>query len=185
MLTKRSEKISSGNIVSQNILESGIRTSHSWVFNCSGTITRLLLGADIRTTGSLYPEVQIWRYGHLQTEALNKIASTIIYLAAGDFSPDGILRYTLPTPLSFQSGDLLGIYQPPISSSVVRLFYASDPAASTANSWSSNMDSVTLATSSTVVGQTVLLQTETSKLIMHSQNQKLPKCMILALINIR
>ena len=166
VLTKRSEKIFFGNIVSQNMLESGLRIDSSWRFSCSGTITGLLLGADIRTTGNLYPEVQIWRSD--QNNTLNKIASTAILLAAGDFSPDGVLRYTLPSPLPFQSGDMLGIYQPPSSSSVVRLFYAIDPAASSANTWSSNSNSVTLSSDSVVTGQNVLLQTETSKPLMRS-----------------
>ena len=44
-------------------------------------------------------------------------------LAAGDFSPDGVLSYTLPTPLPFQSGDVLGVYQPITHLSVVRLYH--------------------------------------------------------------
>ena len=46
-----------------------------------------------------------------------------IRLNPGDFSRDGVLKYILDPPMSFQSGDVLGVYQPPRSSSAVTVFY--------------------------------------------------------------
>ena len=46
-------------------------------------------------------------------------------LSAGVFSPDGVLQYTLTTPMSFESGDRLGVYQPAKDDSIVRVYYRS------------------------------------------------------------
>ena len=98
-------------------------------FNCNGTMTGLLLVAGIRTGGqrSQYPEIQIWRDigGNMYT----KQGSQEIILDDGDFSPDGVLLYNLTTPISFQSGDVLGFYQPRQQNSIVRVYY--DSSAST------------------------------------------------------
>ena len=96
-------------------------------FSCSGKITGLLLGATRRAimdngTRALYPEIQIWR----QNSAIlnfTRLASQEIKLTEGDFSPDGVLQYNLTTPISFQSGDVLGVYQPKESYSVVTVYY--------------------------------------------------------------
>ena len=52
-----------------------------------------------------------------------RLASQEIKLNPGDFSPDGVLQYNLTTPISFQSGDVLGVYQPEESNSVVTVYY--------------------------------------------------------------
>ena len=52
-------------------------------------------------------------------------------LAAGDFSPDGVHRYNPTTPISFQSGDVLGVYQPDRINRLVTLFYSGDTSATT------------------------------------------------------
>ena len=49
--------------------------------------------------------------------------SEVIELTEGDFVTDGVLQYNLTTPISFQSGDVLGFYQPPEGNSVVRVYY--------------------------------------------------------------
>ena len=95
-------------------------------FTCSGTITSFQLGGTIRGGGMMmrdeYPEIQLWRPntgGVLYTQQ----DSREIRLAEGDFSPDGVLRYNLTTPIQFQSGDVLGVYQPRERESVVRIYY--------------------------------------------------------------
>ena len=94
-------------------------------FTCNGTITSLLLGADIRPMFSdrnLYPELQIWR---INGNSYRRQGRQKIKLVAGrDFSPDGVLVYNLASPMQFQSGDVLGVYQPPRYRSVVRLYYS-------------------------------------------------------------
>ena len=103
-------------------------------FSCAGSITSILLVAKISTvTGNRnnYPEVQIWRTVG-QGFMYEKQASQEIRLAEGDFSPDGVFQYNLITPLPFQIGDMLGVWQPEGSQSVVQLFYANDPTATVA-----------------------------------------------------
>ena len=122
LLKKRAEKIPNTGI-SSNFLDNDFRLITGMSFTCSGSLTSLLLAVDVRPGGSrtLYPEVQIWRAQNANTYNLQ--ASQQIRLAAGDFSPDGVLQYTLSPALSFQNGDVLGVWQPASSSSVVRLYH--------------------------------------------------------------
>ena len=83
---------------------------------CSGTITSLLLGVDFRT-GKSALELYLWSPDNF----FNVVSKRTIKLAEGDFSPNGVLQCTLSTPLNFQSGDVLGVYQ--LSNSTVHLFY--------------------------------------------------------------
>ena len=95
-------------------------------FNCNGTITSFLIGGSCswnQANRSQYPEIQIWR--NTGGNTYTRQASREIRLAEGYFSPDGVLQYNLTTPISFQSGDVLGVYQPPVNKSVVTLFYSS------------------------------------------------------------
>ena len=47
-----------------------------------------------------------------------------IRLDPGAFSPSGVFKYPLSTPINFQSGDILGVWQPRQQDSVVRIFYS-------------------------------------------------------------
>ena len=125
LLKKRAEKIPNAG-VSSNFLNLDFRIVTGTSFNCSGSLTGLLLGVDVRPGGgrNAYPEVQIWRRRAAGTISnYNRQARQDIRLAAGDFSPDGVLQYNLNPALSFQSGDVLGVWQPSSGSSVVRLFH--------------------------------------------------------------
>ena len=68
-----------------------------------------------------YPEIQIWRNNGGNNYTRQN--SQEIRLTEGNFSSDGVLQYNLPTPMPYQSGDVLGVYQPPKDKSVVRLYY--------------------------------------------------------------
>ena len=134
LLKKRAEKITNGNTVSGNKLDNELRVVPGLSFTCSGTITSLLLGVDMRTVDGNrveYPEMQIWREGRriVVGDVYNRQSRTDIALTAGNSSPDGVLQYNLTTPIPFQSGDIFGVYQPPESDSVVRLFYVDDSSA--------------------------------------------------------
>ena len=87
-------------------------------------MTGLLFVGTYRTgkDRNMYPEIQIYRNtgGNTYTR---QGSGQEIRLAKGDFSPDGVLQYNLTTPISFQSGDVLGVYQPDQSVSVVRVYY--------------------------------------------------------------
>ena len=126
LLKKRAEKISSGNSVSGNFIYHGLRVTPGLNFTCSGSITGVMVGADIRTeAGSLndYPQVDVWRIGDSVTTY--RVDNNQIDIAPyqGDYSPDGVLQYNLTTPIAFQSGDVLGVYQPPSDNSIVRMYF--------------------------------------------------------------
>ena len=128
LLKKRAEKISSGNTVSGNKLDHELRVVLGLKFNCSGNITSLLLGGDVRTSvGNRveYPEVQIWRRSFIIF--FTKQYSQTIELSSGNFSSDGLLRYNLTTPIPFENGNVFGVYHPLQNDSIVRLFYVNEP----------------------------------------------------------
>ena len=122
LLKKRAEKIPSTGS-SSNRLDGDLRLILGVRFTCSGSLTGLMLGADVRPGGgrNQYPEVQIWSVQN--ANKYNYRSSHEIRLSQGNFSPDGVLQYNLNPALSFQSGDVLGVWQPASSSSVVRLYH--------------------------------------------------------------
>ena len=138
LVKKRAEKITSGKVVSGNKLDHELRVVPGLNFICSGTISSLMLGADIRAIGGNrdeYPEIQIWRGAQQSIFGFVYLrqSRTDITLTEGNSSPNGVLQYNPTTPISFQSGDILGVYQPPEIDSVVRLFYIDDSSAPVAN----------------------------------------------------
>ena len=134
LLKKRAEKISGGNSVSGNFIHHGLRVTPGLNFTCNGSITGVMVGADVRTeAGSLndYPQVDVWRISDSVTTF--RVDSNLTDIAAyqGDYSPDGVIFYnlSLTTPISFQSGDVLGVYQPPSDNSIVRMYFDEDTTA--------------------------------------------------------
>ena len=123
LLNRRAKKISGGPIDAGGGLNDEFRLLPGESFSCSGTMTGLLLVGAVRTGGRRiqYPEIQIWRNTGGNTYI--RQASQEIRLNPGDFSPDGVLQYNLTTPMAFQSGDMLGVYQPREQNSVVRVYY--------------------------------------------------------------
>ena len=123
LLRKRAEKIKNEGMNNDGLDNSFILLPGD-SFNCSGNMTGLLFVGTYRTgkDRNMYPEIQIYRNtgGNTYTR---QGSSQEIRLAKGDFSPDGVLQYNLTTPISFQSGDVLGVYQPDQSVSVVRVYY--------------------------------------------------------------
>ena len=134
LLRRRAEKISSGSTSAGGGLDDEFRLNPGESFSCSGTMTGLLLVGAVRTGRNQYPEIQIWR--NTDGNTYTRQASQEIRLNPGDFSPDGVLQYNLTTPISYQSGDVLGVYQPRQQDSVVRVYY--DANASTTYQASNN-----------------------------------------------
>ena len=129
LLKRRAENLLS---VSNTSLPHQLRVVSGLRFQCSGSITSLLLVAKINTAGGIrndYPIIEIWKNDSFNSQLTRQVMRDI-RLAAGDFSADGVLQYNLSPPLPFQNLDVLGVYQPEPSQSVVQLFYADDPAAS-------------------------------------------------------
>ena len=128
MLRTLAQKIPSGS-ASASRLNNELRLIPDWNFTCSGTVTSILLGADIRSSGvTLYPEVQIWRRANSSSSVREYVIvwSEEIRLDPGYFSPSGVLEYHLNNPFDFQAGDIFGVYQPVAGSSVVRIYYNSN-----------------------------------------------------------
>ena len=123
LLIKRAEKIPSDDI-NENSLDGKFRLLNE-SFSCSGTMTGLLFVGLYRTGGgrNMYPEIQLWR--NTGGDMYIKNASEQMQMTAGVFSPDGVLQYNLTEPMSFESGDKLGVYQPAINASRVRVYYRS------------------------------------------------------------
>ena len=133
-------------------------------FTCSGTITGLLLGVDVKAIDDndideyQYPELQIWReYQGLSYYDYYRKTRTTIAPKGGDFSPDGVLQHNLTAPIQFQSGDVLGVYQPREFNSVARLFYAYDTNAPVSIVKYNNYNSVHYSSGSTRSNQYVLI----------------------------
>ena len=125
LLRRRAEK-SVKEASSDEFLDGEFRLIPDVAFNCNGTITSFLIGGSCSwnqaSRNQLYPEIQLWR--NTGGNTYTRQASQEIRLVEGYFSPDGVLQYNLTTPISFQSGDVLGVYQPPVKMSVVTLFYS-------------------------------------------------------------
>lgn len=92
-------------------------------FNCSGAITKWRVGAQIRHSADTtqYPELQIWReqagvegtFDRISHSALTELSST------DDLN---VYEHVPSTPLQFQPGDVLGVYQPAVADSKVVLY---------------------------------------------------------------
>ena len=125
LLKKRADKIPNGENARHN-LDENFRLVGGMRFTCSGSLTGVLLAVDVRPVipgvRDQYPLVEIWTPRPGQNGFYDRRGSQHIILEAGDFSPDGVLQYNLSVPLSFQNGDVFGVWQPSISSSVVRLY---------------------------------------------------------------
>ena len=127
LLKRRAEKIPGGGAGrgTGGGLDNEFRLLLNESFSCSGNLTSLLLVGIVRTVGrDEYPLIQLWRY--TGSNIYSRIGSEHIRLNPGGFSPDGVLQYNLTTPISYQSGDVLGVYQPRQQDSVVRVYFDSN-----------------------------------------------------------
>ena len=120
LLRRRAEKIPGSNFSDEG-LNDEFRLLPNESFSCNGVMTGLLLVVTILNVGEKYPEIQIWR--NTGGSNYTRQASEEIRLNPGDFSPDGVLQYNLTTHMSFQSGDVLGVYQPFLLDSVLRVYW--------------------------------------------------------------
>ena len=105
-------------------------------FTCSGTLTGLVLGVDVRTeTGKRdeYPEISLWRPEDPQSQntEYNVVTGSKrkVILTPDNFSTSGVFEYALDdAPLDFQAYDILGWTQPDDPKSVVRMYQFSGEA---------------------------------------------------------
>ena len=86
-------------------------------FTCSGSILSWVFGAWWEGNTDSFTELQIWRPGS-EDGSYTKVGSTTIMV---ERNITQLYEYRLSSPLAFQAGDVLGYYQPAISSSQLRL----------------------------------------------------------------
>ena len=76
-------------------------------FTCNGSITKWIVGAGTGGGSSPPSELQIWRRSGLD---YTKVGSTQL-TAQSPTSDPNVYEYIPPSPLGFQEGDILGVYQ--------------------------------------------------------------------------
>ena len=69
-----------------------------------------------------YPDLQIWRRNG--TNTFTKVGNTTLRIETGSRDVT-YYEYSPPTPLSFQAGDVLGIFQPDMGRNRLRLYFQS------------------------------------------------------------
>ena len=93
-------------------------------FTCDGAITKwIVLGRwDSGGMHRWYPDLQIWRMTGMNT--FTKVGNTTLRIENGN---DDVTyyEYSPPTSLSFQAGDVLGIFQPDGGRNRLRLYFQS------------------------------------------------------------
>ena len=94
-------------------------------FTESGQIESFTIGALHRGSGATkYPEIQLWRAAGDREWV--KVSPTLNSPAVSPTSHLNVYKYQLYPPLQVQAGDVLGIYQPYSSASVLKLYYQQD-----------------------------------------------------------
>ena len=98
-------------------------------FTCSGNLTGLVLGVDVRTeneTHDLYPEIFLQRLAESDEPdgGYDTVPDSVrtVRLTPANFSTSGAFDYTLDPPLEFENNDILTWNQPDLQKSVVRLY---------------------------------------------------------------
>ncbi|XP_019855590.1 PREDICTED: uncharacterized protein LOC109584335 [Amphimedon queenslandica] len=80
-------------------------------FYCNGSITKWIYGATINDSNTQQPELQIWR----QTSPSNyiKVGSSSITMSNSTIHGSNVFEFIPKSPLSFQEGDIFGVFNPP------------------------------------------------------------------------
>ena len=87
-------------------------------FTCNGFITKWIVGGTTDNGEPLQPELQIWRDTG-ETSYTRTNFSLLPFRAL----VNNVAEYILTTPLEFQEGDILGIYQPRRQDSALVVYY--------------------------------------------------------------
>ena len=87
-------------------------------FTCNGTITKWIYGGVQQPSGTMLPELQIWR--QLGTDNYNKIGSSLV--TADTSIGTNLYEFIPQTPLEFQEEDIFGIHIPRRSNNMFRLY---------------------------------------------------------------
>ena len=87
-------------------------------FTCNGFITKWIVGAKDDENHDELPELQIWR-----TTGENSYTKANFSQLPSNTLSGNVAEYTLTTPLEFQEGDILGVYQPGRGDSGLDVYY--------------------------------------------------------------
>ncbi len=95
-------------------------------FTFHGVLKSWTFVAEWGTSGTQLPEIQVWRknenssrYSRVQSSNANTHLIHTGYLS--------VYQCELDPPLTFQSGDIVGIFQPPRDSSQLSILYSEEP----------------------------------------------------------
>ena len=75
-------------------------------FTCSGNLTKWIIAGEDGYDGA---ELQIWRRSNVGQNNYTLVGSSVLSVSSNSFV--GVYNYTPSTPLEFQEGDILGVYQ--------------------------------------------------------------------------
>ena len=117
LLERRAEKIGSGleGMSGKQLRGEQFLVIPGMNFSCSGIITSLLLGVDVRNLTE--PLVfELWRPEVVADTVMGYSNVLFTYeeinIDPGEFSTDGVRRYPIEPPIRFQEGDVITIFQP-------------------------------------------------------------------------
>ena len=89
-------------------------------FTCNGTIQSWIFGAEWHedSTNNSFPQLQIWR--PIGSGSYTKVGKTTITTSQNNSQ---LYQYRPSSPLVFQTGDILGYYQPRVATSKLELYF--------------------------------------------------------------
>ena len=90
-------------------------------FDCDGEITKWIVGAIWSDTATLLPELQLWRLNSSRNGVYTKVGTTTLNATTSNSSR--LYKFPVEPSLQFQTGDILGIFQPSGSQSRLRILY--------------------------------------------------------------
>ena len=89
-------------------------------FTCTGTLTKWIIGAQRTLTQTAnHPQLQIWR----RRRGFYRGTDFSVITALNATSDLNVYEYIPNPPLEFQTNDVLGLYQPPISNTQTVVHY--------------------------------------------------------------
>ena len=158
----------------EKYLNNTLRVLQEYQFNCSTTITSLILGINIRTTTfnsnnrTLFPSVQVFRHNGINVNQYVLVTGSerTIYYSTSNVSTSGVYEYPLNPPIPVMSGDLLAVSQPDERKSAIRVYYIDEISFNSSLNMSIGSSNINLNNSSTT-NQLILVYPITGKTHTH------------------
>ena len=123
LLTSRAAQIEDDLRVGSRIKDGELRILSHMRFNCTGKITSLLLGVDVRSDTDSFPTVSLWTQdmNDQMVPVYTKVdgSERSIVLGPSNFSTRGVFEFPLAPPMEFENGNMLGWLQ---QGGVIRMY---------------------------------------------------------------